>query len=660
MGAVTLGENGKVGFSPILDGSSAYFKMGAAGLDGYSEISISAWVKMNGLPGSKYFVAGKEGVYKIDILSNGTTRFLTGNNWGGSILYSTSPISPGAWIHLVATYDGTTKYLYINGVRDANTVTTFGSLNVNGSNDASIGAYGLGGSFGNFFNGQIDEVIFWNKALTGTEVKTLYDNQSSNVLGSGGIFTSRVMDAYQGSQSWTSLSWIPTLPFYKALTESAASESTVQYSSLVNSSLMAGNVGLWHLDESIGTSGANSVIDGSGQASHGIPTNTNFGKSGKFNTSVGFNGTGYISNQVNSGLTNQTVTVSAWFRTTSSTQGEILSMGNAYFIRTNNGSVGNVGFRYYNGSSYPLISAGVSNSTDGAWHHVVGIKSPSEFSVYYDGVLKNTLADGAAITFFPATNFIIGRHGFNSTNFYTGSIDEVSVWNRALNANEIKQIYQRGASRLKFQVRSCSDNACSSGASIWKGPDGTTNSYFSELFNLSTQGATPSGSINLTTPSISLQSYASPISNNRYFQYRAILDSDVNLPSLMPEIKAIAVGPTHYDTAVETVISQVGTNYVSLTNAIEGLGSNNCSSGVLYNLGVGSAYTSATWYYWNGSGWATSLGTIPTANNVSTILGHLGTFAGIAGSGTVYFKAYLQSTGISPCELNSFQLNGTR
>ena len=71
------------------------------------------------------------------------------------------------WIHLAATYDGTTLRLYVNGVQVATKATT-GAIRV------STGALRIGGNSvwtNEWFAGLIDEVRVYNKALTATEIQ---------------------------------------------------------------------------------------------------------------------------------------------------------------------------------------------------------------------------------------------------------------------------------------------------------------------------------------------------------------------------------------------------------------------------------------------------------------------------------------------------------
>ena len=104
-----------------------------------------------------------------------------------------------------------------------------------------------------------------------------------------------------------------------------------------------------------------------------------------------------------------------------------------------------------------------------------------------------------------------------------GTIDEVAVWSRALDDLEVKELYLRGASRIKYQVRLCPSGVCTS--EIWQGPDGTSQTYFSELNNNSVP-LDGTGDVLTTLPSMALSGIFDPLVSGRYFQYRAILETD--------------------------------------------------------------------------------------------------------------------------------------
>ncbi len=70
------------------------------------------------------------------------------------------------WSHVALTYDGTTMRLYVNGSQ-ATTTNTSGTI-VSGNNPLYIG----GTSLGEVFNGRIDEVRLYNRALSAADVST--------------------------------------------------------------------------------------------------------------------------------------------------------------------------------------------------------------------------------------------------------------------------------------------------------------------------------------------------------------------------------------------------------------------------------------------------------------------------------------------------------
>ncbi len=372
-----------------------------------------------------------------------------------------------------------------------------------------------------------------------------------------GLFISRVFDALN-SFSWDSVSWSTTLPFFKALPDYSGSiqnETSATYSSLVGTTqstgdndLMSGIVRLWHLDETVWNGTPNEVIDSSGQNSHGASVNAVTTSNGRFGGGGSFNG---INQYLDMPIINTSLygglTISAWIKPTDITTNpyyEIIRQAGGpdfLFSFQNNGTVLSFGIATAVGG-YSEVDAPIAaaNFTDGLWHHVVATYDMSFQRVYVDGVQIGFSPKTGAMDVSGASMEI--GHAPPGNEFFNGLIDEVAVWSRPLGAVEIRQLYQRGASRIKFQVRSCSDYICSP-APAWIGPDGTTNTYFSELFNTSVQSATPSGIVNKTGPVMTFSNFTSPPTSNKYFQYQAIFESDSSSTALMPELKTVtAIG----------------------------------------------------------------------------------------------------------------------
>jgi hypothetical protein len=83
--------------------------------------------------------------------------------------YLDSGISPaiGRWQHVAATYDGSTARIYVDGALAASSTFTG---NVGDSNTWRIGAYGSPAT--GFFDGNVDDVRVYSRALSATEIQT--------------------------------------------------------------------------------------------------------------------------------------------------------------------------------------------------------------------------------------------------------------------------------------------------------------------------------------------------------------------------------------------------------------------------------------------------------------------------------------------------------
>jgi hypothetical protein len=82
-------------------------------------------------------------------------------------VYGTAQLPLNIWTHLAATYDGSMFRVYVNGVLNASRALT-GSMSVS-SRQLTIGGNAV---WGEYFNGLIDEVRLYNRALSAAEIQT--------------------------------------------------------------------------------------------------------------------------------------------------------------------------------------------------------------------------------------------------------------------------------------------------------------------------------------------------------------------------------------------------------------------------------------------------------------------------------------------------------
>ncbi|HAG83727.1 MAG TPA: hypothetical protein DCL61_21905, partial [Cyanobacteria bacterium UBA12227] len=99
-------------------------------------------------------------------------------------------------------------------------------------------------------------------------------------------------------------------------------------------------------------------------------------------------------------------------------------------------------------------SSGVNSTVtvnDEQFHHIAFLKEGSNISLYIDGILQGTGQDTATGITQNGSPLFLGRRGANNTEFdtfFTGSIDEVAIYNSALSPSAIADQYDVGQGRI--------------------------------------------------------------------------------------------------------------------------------------------------------------------------------------------------------------------
>jgi hypothetical protein len=151
--------------------------------------TISVWINpATVLPlssGAFKMVAGKyDGLggneYAITLLGN-KVRFSASTS-GAAYVSSTTATSlvPHTWYHVVGVYDGANLQIYLDGAADGTPTALTGTL-ANTTHTLTIGAAHIippgfpGPYFGDFFDGVIDELRLYDRALSEEEIAALHD-----------------------------------------------------------------------------------------------------------------------------------------------------------------------------------------------------------------------------------------------------------------------------------------------------------------------------------------------------------------------------------------------------------------------------------------------------------------------------------------------------
>jgi hypothetical protein len=155
-----------------------------------TQVTVEAWVKATN-PGIFRYIAEKGAPnsggssYALYTGTSGGLNFFVHNNAPapGNNVHSPDAgpgIWDGNWHYVVGTYDLTTVRLFVDGQEvGAGTPTNLAiSYNIDGSPDLFFGSFfGTPGTFG--FPGQIDEVSIYNRALSATEIQSIYNAGSA-------------------------------------------------------------------------------------------------------------------------------------------------------------------------------------------------------------------------------------------------------------------------------------------------------------------------------------------------------------------------------------------------------------------------------------------------------------------------------------------------
>ncbi|RPJ75343.1 MAG: T9SS C-terminal target domain-containing protein [Alphaproteobacteria bacterium] len=146
--------------------------------EGYNTLTFACWLNWNGVDGEYHGITGKrdnwyydsvhwdftlsrQGMFKFEALAAGDV-----NNY----LISTETPVVGEWEHVAVTYDGATAILYVNGEKVVEERIEFGA-----KTDALF-MLGCTEPYGvTPFQGLLDEVYYFSRALKASEIADIYN-----------------------------------------------------------------------------------------------------------------------------------------------------------------------------------------------------------------------------------------------------------------------------------------------------------------------------------------------------------------------------------------------------------------------------------------------------------------------------------------------------
>jgi len=172
-------SGGTSGNMLTLDGVNDYAEIDSTVLNGKEAFTISLWVNLSRLPESNYSLIGKEGgdtdnAFRLTIMPSGAGHFVMATSetgWYSTVASFDWPLQSEQWHHVTITYDGKNARVYIDGEEEGMsgeitgglmTVTSPIRLGFNSASNIEFAA------------ASIDELQFYDQALTGNQIAALY------------------------------------------------------------------------------------------------------------------------------------------------------------------------------------------------------------------------------------------------------------------------------------------------------------------------------------------------------------------------------------------------------------------------------------------------------------------------------------------------------
>jgi len=407
MNRATSPVAGKIGQGLKFDGVDDYVTTPYS-IDLDNALTVSLWVKIADTTHNNYtFVSAITSASNYWVLLHRADKSGVTLQTQTLLFGKTTPttnMTANTWTHVVLTKNsGTTVAIYQNGVQITNAAIVSGGFAAVSLHIGELNA-------ANYLNGSLDDVRIYNRALSANEITQLYKTGLARI-----------------NQSVDSLT--------------------------------DGLVGKWTFDGKDTNWGTNKTNDVSGNGNTGTMVNMSITTSptvGKIGQGLKFDGVDDVVSLTSSSnfipLTTSPFTVSFWFN--AKTIGSSITMGiepEGRIVNFHRGSTSGsaIAFSLYSNNKLTYFNNGDQSTNDWSqtistnkWYFVTLSYSGTAFQKYLngmaDGVLSTKVINAGGS--YPAT---LGS--FDGTKLYfNGSLDDVRIYNRALSATEVQQLYKMG------------------------------------------------------------------------------------------------------------------------------------------------------------------------------------------------------------------------
>jgi chitodextrinase len=488
----TWTTGGKYGNALSFNGTSSYVDLGnPAALQLTGSITIEAWVKAAADPTNDGQIVAKSdntsGWQLKTSPDTGPEAFavaVTNSSGARTQRYSTTIRSLNTWYHVAGVFNAITGVfdVYVNGVLNSGTLRgSIPASNLNAAVSASIGRR----TGGYYFNGTIDEVRIYNRALSVTEIRSdMNAPLDTQAPGAPANLTATATSASTISLAWTAATDNVGVAGYRiercqgvgcsSFTQVATSTGSTyndsglvpdtSYAYRVRATDAANNLGPYSntgsattTTQTTPTSGlvaaygfnegsGTTIADISGNGITGTLQGATWTTGGKYGNALSFNGTSSYVDLGNPAALQLTgsMTVEAWVKAAANppNDGQIIAKADnagGWQLKTSPDTGSQTFGGKISGSSTVQRYSNTVRVLN-TWYHVASVYNASTrtVEVYVNGVPDSGTLLGTIPTsqILQNVNVNIGRRigGY----YFNGVIDEVRIYNRALAQSEIQ------------------------------------------------------------------------------------------------------------------------------------------------------------------------------------------------------------------------------
>lgn len=465
-GGVSFINDPERGEVASFDGINGYIDVGnGASLNIVNEITISAWIYPKSTNVGTIVAKNSPYYFAFGNSQEPQTQKIGGGIFNGAWtwLNGNTIIPINQWSHITLTYNGSVIKVYLNGTEDGSIAKTGLLANAPDTTKIGNGTYG----FNQTFNGTIDDVMIFDRALTPAKIKELYEKSyevptapvihcPDNLCNFGENFLTCYYDC--------GLETIPGIVSWWRFNETDGGLALDSKDSNIGN--IFGNTRLlMHFDEGAGTTSQdNSSYDSDGTITSAIWTG---GKSGNALNFSGIDDYVRINDKSSLRFTSSSdVSIEFWAKL-NDVPGWIIHNYDGitnYWqmeLRGIGALPGVIWSQWRTGANYLRVESVTDLTNVVGWHHIVVVYKGSEknASIYIDGKFENSSNNSQLSgNFYDMNNILIGKLAGENIS---GTIDEVAIYSKALSQSEITEHFNAGKAKFTDRIPGKSGNALS-------------------------------------------------------------------------------------------------------------------------------------------------------------------------------------------------------